>query len=192
MGLTVLMCLLANGHRGMSISQLTCSSLIYLSREWNLSASKTNDIVQLVQNFTRLNSLRRPELWNSTTFALQNYNEAENILAQWSTLSTLSQSIHDSLPSEQAQASFYQLVNHPIQASANLAGMYIAAGMSELRASQARLSANMWADQAVDMFEGDFDFEEGYHSLLGGKWDQLSCFLPPFFFLLTSDTHALV
>jgi len=60
------------------------------------------------------------------------------------------------------QPAFFQLVNHPVQASSNAAQMYFAAGLSNLRASQARLSANTYFDQAVDLFENDFTFENEY------------------------------
>jgi hypothetical protein len=143
----------------------------WATREFGLSATKTQQVVEIVANLTRFNSRRKPELWNSTTFSLWNYREAETVASQWQTLANLSQQIHDTLPSA-AQPAFFQLVNHPVQASANAAQMYFAAGLSNLRASQARLSANLYAEQTIEMFDHDFDFEAEYHSLLGGKWDQ--------------------
>lgn len=143
----------------------------WATREFNLSPQKTQQVVQLVANFTRWNARRKPELMNSTTYSLWNYREAETAIAQWQDLAKQSQALHDSLPSG-TQPAFFQLVNHPIQASSNLAQMYFAAGLSNLRASQARLSANTYADQAVQLFEHDFDFEEQYHTMLDGKWDQ--------------------
>lgn len=145
----------------------------WAEREFGLASDseKNQQVVEIVANFTRWNARRKPELMNSTTYSLWNYREAEIAIADWQTLSKLSQSIHDSLPSAMRPA-FFQLVNHPVQASSNLAQMYYAAGLSNLRASQARLSANTYADQAEDLFEYDFDFEEEYHTMLDGKWDQ--------------------
>ncbi|KAG6914405.1 hypothetical protein DXG01_000549, partial [Tephrocybe rancida] len=35
------------------------------------------------------------------------------------------------------------------------------------------LSTNDLADQAVEYFEGDYDIETQYHTLLDGKWDHM-------------------
>jgi hypothetical protein len=143
----------------------------WASREFNLSPTKTQQVVEMIANMTRWNSRRKPELWNSTTFSLWNYREAETVVSQWQALANMGQQMQNSLP-EDAQAAFFQLVNHPIQASGNAAQMYYFAGLSNLRASQARLSANTFADQTIQLFEHDFDFETQYHTMLNGKWDQ--------------------
>lgn len=66
------------------------------------------------------------------------------------------------------QPAFFQLVQHPVQASATLAHMWIAAGINNLRASQARLSTNNYADQVEQLFSQDFDLETQYHTILDG------------------------
>ena len=38
-----------------------------------------------------------------------------------------------------------------------------------MRAFQARLSANDYADQVEQLFEQDYDLEQEYHSILNGK-----------------------
>ena len=48
--------------------------------------------------------------------------------------------------------------------------MWISAGINNLRASQARLSTNNYADQVESLFEQDFALEQQYHSLLNGAW----------------------
>lgn len=50
--------------------------------------------------------------------------------------------------------------------------MWIASGMNNLRASQARLSTNDLATQVESLFAQDYDLEVQYHQLLDGKWDQ--------------------
>ncbi|KAF8176262.1 hypothetical protein BJ912DRAFT_1024351 [Pholiota molesta] len=134
-------------------------------REFDLSADKAAMVTTIVGNLTRFNARRKPELLNSTTFSLVNYREAENVLAAWATLQAASTSIYNSLSSAM-QPAFFQLVHHPILASANLANMLIAAGQNNLRASQARLSANQLADTVEQLFEKDYDFEEQYHTML--------------------------
>jgi hypothetical protein len=132
------------------------------------------------------------------------YCRSDNVLAAWNQLQTASTAIYNKLPSATKPA-FFQLVHHPVLASANLGNMLIAAGKNNLRASQARLSANTLADQVETLFEHDFDLEAQYHSLLDGeslilfppavltfcikgKWDQcvVVSFRVPFKFNSTS------
>ena len=94
-------------------------------------------------------------------------HRAENVIAGWDSLVNASTRIYNSLPSN-AKPAFFQTVQHPVLASANLNRMLIAAGMNNLRASQARLSTNDLADQVQELFEKDFDFEMQYHTMLGG------------------------
>ncbi|KAG6830103.1 hypothetical protein H0H87_009267 [Tephrocybe sp. NHM501043] len=144
----------------------------WAQREFGVSASVANIIVDIVGNLTRYNSRRKPELLNSTTYSLINYREADTVLAEWGALKAASTKIYDSLSSIYKPA-FFQLVQHPVLASANVANLLVTVGLNNLRASQARLSTNILADQAVEYFEGDFDLETQYHQLLDGKWDHM-------------------
>lgn len=92
---------------------------------------------------------------------------AENVLAAWSRLNQSSTTIYNSLSSDKKPA-FFQLVQHPVMASTVLGNMWIAAGINNMRASQARLSTNDMADQVQQFFEQDYDLEAEYHSILDG------------------------
>jgi hypothetical protein len=93
---------------------------------------------------------------------------AENALAELKNMSAISTRLYDSISSEK-KAAFFQLVHHPIQATLTLANMWISAGTNNLRASQARLSANDFANQTETLFEQDYDLEVEYHQLLDGR-----------------------
>ncbi|KAF8751462.1 hypothetical protein RHS01_08171 [Rhizoctonia solani] len=71
----------------------------------------------------------------------------------------------------QLSRTYFQLVHHPIQASSIVQELYYTVGRNNLYASQARLSTNDLADQAVKIFDSDWELEDQYHKLLGGKWD---------------------
>ncbi|KAF7349457.1 GH115-C domain-containing protein [Mycena sanguinolenta] len=144
----------------------------WAQREFGLSAADTETVTSIVANVTRFNARRKPELMNSTTYSLVNYREAENVQAAWNQLQNASTAIYDKL-SPAVQPAFFQLVHHAVLASANLGNMMIAAGQNNLRASQARLSANALADLVETLFENDFDLEMQYHTLLDGKWDHM-------------------
>ncbi|TFK71208.1 hypothetical protein BDN72DRAFT_870059 [Pluteus cervinus] len=152
-------------------------------REFSLSDSEAQSVTEIVGNLTRFNSRRKPELLNSTTYSLINYREAENVLAAWDTLEKASTAIYNKLPSGTKPA-FFQLVHHPVLASANVGRMLISAGKNNLRASQALLSTNDLADQVEEYFETDYDLEVQYHKLLNDLgyyyWQQpLANTMPP-------------
>ncbi|KAI0758924.1 hypothetical protein C8Q74DRAFT_1300824 [Fomes fomentarius] len=139
----------------------------WAQREFDVSASDAEEVARIIGSVMRHNARRKPELWNSTTYSLTNYREADNVLAMLQNLSTSSTRIYNSLPSATKPA-FFQLVHHPVQASLTLANMWIAAGINNLRASQARLSANDFMDHVVNLFDQDYAIEVDYHSILNG------------------------
>ncbi|KAG8695823.1 hypothetical protein FRC11_001188, partial [Ceratobasidium sp. 423] len=130
----------------------------WATREFNLP-SKSAEIAGLVGNMTRMNARRKHELLNTTTYSLVNYHEAENIIATWEDMLTRSEAIYKSLPSGTKPA-YFQLVHHPIQASSIVQELYYTVGKNNLYASQARLSTNDLADQAVKIFDSDWELED--------------------------------
>ncbi|KAG6826018.1 hypothetical protein H0H92_001436 [Tricholoma furcatifolium] len=145
---------------------------LWAQREFDVSPSVASNVVEIVNNLTMWNARRKPELLNSTTYSLWNYREAESVVADWANLQAASTEIYNSLSSSYKPA-FFQLIQHPVLASANVANLLVTVGQNNLRASQARLSTNDLADQAVVYFEGDYDLELEYHSILDGKWDHM-------------------
>ena len=103
-------------------------------------------------------------------------NRAEMVVAGWEATLNASTTIYNSLSSN-FQPAFFQLVHHPVLASSTLATMWIAAGINQLRVSQARLSANQYANQVMQLFAEDYDIELDYHTILDGKWDQYGVLL---------------
>ncbi|KAK0445622.1 uncharacterized protein EV420DRAFT_1717306 [Desarmillaria tabescens] len=127
----------------------------WAQREFGLSVPDADIVQDVIANLTRFNARRKPELWNSTTYSLVNYREAETVVAAWDTLVGAATKIYDQLP-EETKPSFFQLVYHPVVASANLGKMLISAGLNNLRASQARLTG-----------------DRNITTLLDGKWDHM-------------------
>lgn len=77
--------------------------------------------------------------------------------------------IYNKLPSA-VKGAFFQLVHHPATASATLAQLWYAAGMNNLAASQARVSANDWGNQVENLFEQDYAIEQSYNHILDGEY----------------------
>ncbi|KAI0693088.1 hypothetical protein C8T65DRAFT_668723 [Cerioporus squamosus] len=139
----------------------------WAQREFDLSAPDAAEVAGIIANVTRHNARRKPELLNSTTYSLTNYREADNVLTMLQNLNNASTRIYNQLPSD-AKPAFFQLVHHPVQATLTLTNMWISAGINNLRASQARLSANNFMDEVEQLFDEDYAIEVNYHSILDG------------------------
>lgn len=93
---------------------------------------------------------------------------AETVLSELQALNATATHLSNSVSAEKRPA-FFELVLHPVQATATLATMWIYAGINNWRASQARVSANNYAAEVESLFEADYDLELEYHSLLNGE-----------------------
>ncbi|KAH9837735.1 uncharacterized protein C8Q71DRAFT_898158 [Rhodofomes roseus] len=141
----------------------------WAQREFSLSSEDADTVAGIIANVTRFNANCKPELLNATTFSLTSYREAQNMLAMWEATNASATAIQAKLPESMVPA-YFELVYHPVQASYTLAHMWIATGLNNLRASQAFLSANDYADLVEYLFEEDWNLEVQYDSQLDGKW----------------------
>jgi hypothetical protein len=131
------------------------------------------DIEDLMTGYTRHNGRRKPELQSADTFSLLNYREADRIAAEMKSLVDKAELIYQQLP-EAKKAAFYQLVLHPVKASATVTRMYIATGRNHLHASQGRATTGNYAAQARKLFQLDAELEQYFHrKLSNGKWNYL-------------------
>jgi hypothetical protein len=130
-------------------------------------------IADLIAKYTQYNSRRKPELLEPETFSLVNYSEAERVDADWKSLTERAERLYAEIPADQ-RAAYFELVLHPVKASAIVNQMYIAAAKNHLYAKQGRASANDFADQARKLFAADAAVEDEYnHQLLDGKWNHM-------------------
>ena len=70
--------------------------------------------------------------------------------------------------SAEMKPAFFQLVQHPVQATLTLQEMQVAAGLNNLRASQAAVIANTYKSEVERLFRQDYSHEVDYHTILGG------------------------
>jgi len=136
------------------------------------STTLAPQIAEIVMNFTRFQARRKPELLAPNTFTFVNYNEAENVASQWQTVLSAASSVAAQLPAA-AQSAFFETVWHPVNASANLNMLYLAAGRNNLWNSRASSAANLYDTQVQDAFMVDWALKNQYHTMLGGKWDHM-------------------
>ncbi|POS69245.1 hypothetical protein DHEL01_v212362 [Diaporthe helianthi] len=135
--------------------------------------SLSEDIAKAWRRYDTLVALRRHEHIEPTTFSPLHYSEAETIYVQWKSLLELAESIFNRATDKQRPAMF-QLVLHPIKASAIYVRLQISLARNQLFGRQRRTSTNLVAKQVLELFDEDFDLSEEYHALLGGKWNNIT------------------
>ena len=139
----------------------------------NFGEQNAADIAQIMKLYTKYNARRKPELLDPKTYSITNYNEADEVVADYKALVDKVNLINNQLKPEYKDA-FYQLVLFPVLASANINELYVATAKNRLYASQGRASANFYAKQVKDLFEKDSLLTNYYHTKLsGGKWNHM-------------------
>jgi hypothetical protein len=130
-------------------------------------------IAELVASYTKYNGRRKPEMLEPRTYSLVNYREAETVVADYQRLVSQADRIFEALPAE-ARDAFYQLVLHPIKASAVVNELFATAGRNHLYAVQGRASTNRLADRVRELFDLDAQLTRDYNEMLaGGKWQHM-------------------
>ncbi len=90
--------------------------------EWaakQFGQSHASQIGEMLTRYTQFNSRRKPELLSPDTYSLTNYHEAEQAVAEYNMLAAEAARIGVQLPARYHDA-YFQLVQFPIEASANL------------------------------------------------------------------------
>lgn len=133
----------------------------------------TEEIAHILKHYTKYNSRRKPELLDANTYSLINYKEAETVVNNYNDLVKQAEAINKQLKPEYRDA-FYQLVLHPVVASANLNELYLNVAKNHLYAEQGRSSTNTYAEKVKLLFEKDAEITNYYHqTLANGKWNHM-------------------
>ena len=131
------------------------------------------DIADMLRKYTKYNARRKPELLNIPVYNLTNFNEAEKIVEDYNLLAKKAKDLKQKLPRDYHDA-FYQLVEHPIIASANLNELYLATEKNKLYATQGKVIANTYAKKVKELFVKDSLMTKYYHEeLANGKWNHM-------------------
>jgi hypothetical protein len=132
-----------------------------------------DEIAAAIEEYTKYNGRRKPELLDPGTFSLTNYHEADRVEAEWRALAGRADKLATELPEEE-RASFFELIQYPVDACANLTEMYIEAARNAADVQAGNPQANSEADQVRRLFQKDAALSDEYnHTLLNGKWDHM-------------------
>lgn len=131
------------------------------------------EVGEIIAKYTKFNSRRKPELLSPDTYGLTNYGEADRVVEKYKDLLDEAERINNQLPAEYKDA-YYQLVLHPVQASANLNELYVTIAKNRMYAKRHLSLTNSLADKAKKLYVKDSLISKYYNdTLAGGKWNHM-------------------
>jgi hypothetical protein len=161
-------------HLAWNTDRWTNDNLDEYTRLWaerEFGPAHAKDIAEIISAYTKYNDRRKPELLNANTYSLINYQEAENVVADYNAVAAKAKEISDKLP-QAKQDAFYELVLFPAKACAQLNEMYFAAGKNALFAKQGRASANDMAEKTRTLFQAQTNLMDYFNrTFADGKWN---------------------
>jgi len=144
------------------------------TRNWvakQFGTTHANDIEDILNKYTKFNSRRKPELLDARTFSVET-GEWNRVTEEYQNLYRKADAIRNALP-ESFQDAYFQLVLHPVRASANLYGMYHAVAMNQFFAQRGDTAANGFARKARQYYLNDSSISVIYHKINNGKWNHM-------------------
>jgi hypothetical protein len=128
-----------------------------------------NEISDILLQSSKLLVIRKPEVLNSSSFSLE---EFEQITKQLTKLETRSNKVLEQLGRDY-ESSYFQLVHHPITAMTNLYNMYNSQALNHHFYSKRNLKANGYARKVRDYYINDSIISLKYHTINNGKWNHM-------------------
>jgi hypothetical protein len=157
-------------------SKWNAANLKTYSIEWavkQFGPTHATVVADILSGYAKINGRKKPELLTEETYSLLHYREAESVITDYRSLVRLAEQVSQQIPSNLRDA-FYQLVLHPVKASANLHELYFAVAQNRLYAAQGRAATNDLAEEATRLFEKDATLARHYNNvMLNGKWNHM-------------------
>ncbi|MEO8532132.1 MAG: glycosyl hydrolase 115 family protein [Flavobacterium sp.] len=133
----------------------------------------SKEIAGLLNTYPKYNRRVTPEMLDSNTYSLENYNEFQTVVNDYKNLALDAYRIYNDLPNEYKDA-YFQLVLYPIDACSNLYEMYFAQAKNKKLAEEKNILANFYADKVKINFERDSVLQNKYNNeISGGKWTHM-------------------
>lgn len=158
------------------------NSLQEFTRNWaaqQFGPEHAAEIGQIISLYSKYNGRRKPEMVDpngirtSTPYSLTDYREFETVVADYNKLKEQTIKLSKKIPAIYQDA-FYQLVLHPVIASANFNEMYLASAKQKWYGNQGRTAADDEAAKAEKLFAIDAQITKYYNdTLANGKWSHM-------------------
>ena len=151
-----------------------------------------DDFQDILDEYYRLAWNRKPEYmgweheWDkkeydnlrNTEFSFDNYNDAQQRLADYKRISDKVKEIEASLP-EEFRPSFYELIGYQVQGSYLMNRKFLMSQLNdELTTAKEYGKANWAAEQSLKAFNDLNDITKRYNTMLGGKWNGMMSITP--------------
>ncbi len=128
---------------------------------------------KVIDTYAKYNGRVKPELLSQATYSLVDYREFETVVSDYKNLEAQARYIYHQMPSDLKDA-YYQLVLHPVEASANLNELYYTVAKNKLYAKQGRFATNAMAVRADSLFKRDEKITHYYNKeMSNGKWNHM-------------------
>ncbi len=114
----------------------------------------------------------------NTDYSFQNYNDAQQRLADYRRISDLTDKISKELP-ENLRSAFFELMAYPVMGSYQMNRKFLLAQLnSELVKDNKLSNANWAAEQAKTAFDSINNLTSTYNNMLNGKWKGMMALAP--------------
>ncbi|WP_082579961.1 glycosyl hydrolase family 8 [Pelomonas sp. Root1444] len=160
-------------------ARMTPAALAAYPQDWaarTFGPAHAADIGEAVTRFSQYAARRKPELIDAGSFALGaaspealDGGDFGRRVAEWAALEARVAKIKQGLRPDQLDA-YFQLVEHPVLALANLYRLYDAVAWNRKLAAAGDARANVFADRAEAAIQRDQALSDQYHAIHGGKW----------------------
>lgn len=141
--------------------RIGADSIFGYTKQWavqQFGSVHAEEIASLLSGYTKFNARRKPELLNEHTYSF-NYDEWDRVVLEYRNLQERAKQIQAVLDPIYSNA-YFQLVLHPIEASANLYQLYHQAALGN-------------AEKVAELYQRDSLITLAYHQLNKGKWNHM-------------------
>ncbi|MFD2163072.1 glycosyl hydrolase 115 family protein [Paradesertivirga mongoliensis] len=154
-------------------AQFNSKNLFEHTQKWSeqqFGDEHADEIARMINLYAKYNRRVTPEMLDSRTYSLENYNEFERVVNEYRALALDALRLNNRI-SQKHRDAYYQLVLYPINAAANLYEMYFAHAKNKQLAEKKDPLANYFADKVKESFELDSVLQDEYNNkIAGGKW----------------------
>ncbi|WP_337968900.1 glycosyl hydrolase 115 family protein [uncultured Flavobacterium sp.] len=156
--------------------KFNAQNLFEFTEKWaaeQFGKKHSKEIAGFLNTYPKFNRRVTPEMLDSQTYSLENYNEFQNVVNDYKNLALDAYRVYNDLPEEYKDA-YFQLVLYPIDACSNLYEMYFAQAQNKKLFEQKDIEANYYADIVKTKFARDSVLQNKYNNeIAGGKWSHM-------------------
>ena len=131
--------------------------------------SAVREVSNLLMDYTKIASARRPEAMNDDIYSPSHYAECEELMEVCDSIMNRTESLYNACHDD-VSFTFYQLVKYPVMANLNLQKMWLATSMNHYLTSIKASMAMTYGDMIEDCLRRDMEIVDELHTVADGKW----------------------